>query len=78
MHSSPFLLRYDHTKQPYHVRDEISMDDEKSGRRGSSPGIVTATFMIGILVDTSVVAQYSGTESQGASKRFTYSCRWRK
>jgi len=45
MHSSRFLLRYDHTRQPYHVRDEISLDDEKSNRRGSSLGIVTATSM---------------------------------
>jgi len=46
MHCSRFLLRYDHTKQPYHVRDEISMDDAKSSRLGSSLGIVAATFTI--------------------------------
>jgi len=46
MYSSRFLLRYDHPKQPYHVWDEVSMDDEKSGRRGFSLGIVTSMSMI--------------------------------
>ena len=58
MHSSRFLLHYDHTKTLYHVRGKISTDDAINGHCGSSSlGIVTAAFMIeDIRSHTSTVA----------------------
>ena len=57
IHSSRFLLRYDYAKQPYHFRDEISIDGGKSNRLGSSLGAVTPAFMVeNIRLCTSTVA----------------------
>ena len=65
MHSSRFLLQYSNAKWLYHVWDGVS------GRREEqllwtffSRDRDYSAHVRGILVGTSVFAQYSGTESQ--------------